>query len=256
LNNGSHDITALQSFGNQWRAIANENVNISESMMGQNPPSGTAWRQTQAILQESHSLFETMTENKGLAIEAMLREHIIPYLKTKMDTTDEISGILEKYQIEKIDSMFIPAEATRRVNNRIIEDILNKTPEDIANGNLYTPEQQQAEMAAEQQNVKAGLEQMGNQRFIAPSEIPSKTWKQVMKNFEWNVDVDVTGEGKDREAALTTLNTVFQTIAGMQGRPMTDEEKYVFNQILETVGTLSAVELPAKTAAPAPQPAL
>ena len=69
LNNTSHDITSLQNFGNQWKSLGNEIVGISDSMLGNNPPSGTAWRQTEALLQENHSLFEIMTENKGLSLE-------------------------------------------------------------------------------------------------------------------------------------------------------------------------------------------
>ena len=69
LANSSHDITSLQNFAIQWKSLGNEINGVSESMLGNNPPSGTAWRQTEALLQESHSLFEIMTENKGLAIE-------------------------------------------------------------------------------------------------------------------------------------------------------------------------------------------
>ena len=72
ISNSSHDITSLQNFATQWKTLGNEITGVSESMMGVNPPSGTAWRQTQALLQESHSLFEIMTENKGLAIETMM----------------------------------------------------------------------------------------------------------------------------------------------------------------------------------------
>lgn len=62
------DITALQAYKADWQNVANQINGISESMQGESAPSGTAWRLVQAQLQESHSLFELMTENKGLAI--------------------------------------------------------------------------------------------------------------------------------------------------------------------------------------------
>jgi len=74
LNNSSHDITQMQNYGQMWKSLGNEITGISEAMMGSTPKSGTAWRQTEAILSESHDLFELMTENKGLHIEEMMRK--------------------------------------------------------------------------------------------------------------------------------------------------------------------------------------
>jgi hypothetical protein len=232
LNNNSHDITSLQNFGSQWKSLGNEITGVSESMLGQNAPSGTAWRQTEALLQESHSLFEIMTENKGLALENMMREYIIPYIKTKMDTTDEISATLGEYDIARIEGIYVKYETIRRSNNTIKKAILSgQIPEQL------NPEEIQAE-------IKGELEQMGNQRFFKPSDIDDKTWKEVFKDLEWDVEVEITGESSDKQAVMTTLNTAFATLARMQGRPMTPEEKLVFNKLLSEAGSvISPIEL-------------
>ena len=240
--NSSHDITSLQSFGQQWESLGMKINGIAESMVSQ-AKSGTAWRQTQAELQEAHSLFELMTENKGLALEEIMRKYFIPFLKKKMDTTKEISAILEGHKIEKLDSMFVPAEASRIVNKRIIDNILAKTPEDLQKGDLFTPEQQQEQVAGEQEAIQNSLSQLGNQRFIKPSDIKDETWANVLKNFEWEVDVDITGENKDTQAILATLNTTLQTIASLQGQPMPDDMKVIFNKILNLTGAISPLEL-------------
>ena len=54
LNNKA-DISAIMSFKADWQAVGSQINGISEAMQGQNAPSGTAWRQVQALLQESHS---------------------------------------------------------------------------------------------------------------------------------------------------------------------------------------------------------
>ena len=255
LNNSSHDIGALQSFGQQWEVQANKIDGISEAMAGQSAKSGTAWRQTQAELQESHSLFELMTENKGLGIDNMLRVFIIPHLKKKMDTADEISGILDEYQIKKIDSMFVPAEATRRINKEITNDILNKTPEDLEKGNLFTPEMQGERIAGEQEAIQNTLNTFENQRFIKPSDVDDKTWKEVLKDFEWDLDIEITGENKDTQAVMTTLTTIFQTIAGMGGQPMSPDMKLVLNKILSETGAVSPLEMNQASNEPMPMQA-
>src|SRR5690606_26856531 len=77
VNTMSVDITSLQNYATQWQAIGNEITVASDPMRGVSPKSGTAWRQTEAVLQESHSLFELMTESKGLSLEYILREYVL-----------------------------------------------------------------------------------------------------------------------------------------------------------------------------------
>lgn len=253
LQNNSHDIASLQNFGNQWKALSNEIVGISESMKGETAPSGTPWRQIDALLQESHSLFELMTENKGLHIEDMLREYIIPHLKKKMDTTKEVSATLESYDINRIDSMYIKNFALKHANKEIIRRILNdENP---------TPEEQQSIISEHETNLRSGLSSMGNHRFFAPDDVGDKTWKEVFKDLEWDVEVDITGEASTAKDDLTTLSTVFQTIAdpAKQAVLNTPAGKLLFNKILMKAGGVSPLEIafqpPAPIAAPtAPAP--
>ena len=234
LNNKA-DTTPLHNQVAMWKSSGNETVSISESMFGLNPPAGTAWRQTEALLRESHSLFELMRENKGLAIERILRKFVIPFLKTKMDNADEISSILDEQQITELDSMYVPNEAIRRTNNKIKQTILN--------GGIVNPEEIPVFKQQQTQQVQNELNQMGNQRFIKPSEIPTVTWKKLLKDFEWEIEVDITGESVDTQAALETLNTVLKFLVSLGGREMTPQEKIVFNKILFASGELSPLEL-------------
>ena len=237
--NTSHDISALQAYGQQWQAQGNQAVGISEAMLGAAPKSGTAWRQTEALLQENHSLFELMTENKGLDIENMFTNFVIPYIKKKMDTTEEIAATLESYQIKQIDSRYVPNEAVKRFNQIVKEHILSgKTP--------------QANLEEIKATVQEEQNAFGNQRFIKPSDIPTKTWKEILKDFAWNMEVDVTGEQKDTQAVMTTLSTVMQTLAT---NPMVLNDpnmKLLFNRILEATGAVSPLEL--STLPQQPQP--
>ena len=229
LNNTSHDITALQSFGQQWQVLAQELTSTPDIMRGQNMPSGTAFRQAAIIQGESHSNFEIMTENKGLAIEEMMRLHIIPFLKKQMDTSKEVSATLEDYDITKIDSIYIPNEAVRRFNRKAVEAVVNRTE-------LPTLEQ-------EEQGVRQELGTLGNQRFFNPSEIVSKTWKEIFKDYEWEPIVEITDETIDKEPVLTTLSSVLQTLATNPQVLQDQNMKLLFNKILEETGRVSPVEL-------------
>lgn len=230
LNNKA-DITALQSFGSQWQVLAKEITSTPDAITGNTMPSGTAYRQVAILNQESHSLFEIMTENKGLAVEDMMRKYVIPYLKKQMDTSDEISATLDSHGVKQIDTMYITSEAIRRHNAKAAFEALNGLPV------------QGLDVEAEKANISNEMASQGSQRFIKPSDIPTKTWKEIFKNLEWDVEVEVTDEQSDKEAVMTTLTTVLQTIATNPAVLQDQNMRMLFNKILEATGAVSAVEL-------------
>lgn len=249
IANNSHDITSLQSMGANWKALGNEIVGISESMLGHAAPSGTAWRQVETLLNESHSLFDLMTQNKGLHVEDMMTHYIIPYLKTQMGNADEISTTLTDSDITNIDSKFIKNYAIRHVNKHILDTVLK--------GGMVTPQQQQDMTQQAQGQIKGQLAELGNQRFFKPSDIKDATWKEVFKDLEWDVKVDVTGENSNKDA-VTTLNTMLGTIAKNPAILQDPNARLIFNQILMETGVVSPLELSTAAAQPPvapPQPA-
>lgn len=227
--NNSHDITSLQSFGNQWKELAQEISSTPDILRGENMPSGTAYRQAAIVQQESHSNFDMMIENKGLYLEQMLRQHIIPFLKKQMDTSEEISSILEEHEITTLDAIYIPAEAAKRFNRKLVEAVVNQ-------GELPNLEQQAIDVKQEQAIL-------GNQRFIKPSEVTTKEWKDVLEDFEWEVDIEITDENVDKQATMDTLNNVLQVIAQNPTILQDPNAKLIFNKILEETGRVSAIEL-------------
>lgn len=244
INNGSHDIVQSQNILSMWKALGQEITNTPDALMGQNAPSGTAWRQVEAIQQEAHSLFELMTENKGLDIEKMLRHYILPFLKRQLNNADEVSATLDTYGIERIDSMYIKNEAVRRANDKAIEAILN--------GEIAQPVEEA--IPGEQMKIQEELQSLGGQRFYKPSEV---SWKKEFENFEWDVEVDITGEAKDNQANMATLTTLYQSLLGDPSQQAI--AKMILGKILEMTGAVSPIELqtlPQSTQTPtqAPQP--
>lgn len=252
--NTETNIVPLQSAGSAWMAIANLIGGINEAMIS-TPKAGTAWRSLQAQLQEAHSLFELMRENKGLAVIKNLTKYVLPFFREQLDNTDEIIGILEDYQIKQIDAMYLPAEISRRTDRKKKDTILS--------GEIYTPEMEMADGQQIGQEVQSELQ--GNRRPISPSEVKDKTWKEVFSevNFE-NIDIDVTGEGKDFEGNSETFKSILGFLANLQGRPMTPQEELIFNKMLLNTRIVSPLELsftksnqqPQQTPAPMAQPAM
>lgn len=234
LANNSHDIESLQSFGNQWKSLGNEITGISEAMLGAAPKSGTAWRQTEALLQESYSLFELMTENRALYLEDLIREYVIPYIKKGLDTSKEVSAILEANDIEWLDSKFIKNYSNKEANRIIKQKLLD--------GEDVTQEQQQEIMNSINNDVQQSLKDMGNQRFIKPDSVTDKTWKEQFKDMEWDLEIDITGENKDYQSALATLNTALQIMMN-PAFEQSPKAQMVVGEILKLTGTLSPLQI-------------
>jgi len=232
VNNQGHDITSIQAFMGQWRVLNQEITSTPDAIRGNAMPSGTAYRSVAIQQQEANSLFELMTENKGLAIEDMMREFVIPHLKTKLNTKDEVLATLDDSAIAEIDALFIPKQAVINYNKRSIDEL-------IAGGipAPFNPGQEQAQ-------VKAALAPLGNKRSFTSEDID---WKKALSDLKWeNIKVEVTNENKDKQAVMETLTTLYQTLA------QTDPAKAntILNAIMVETGAISPLQLQSSTASP------
>lgn len=238
-----NDVSTLQSVMQQWQTLSQDISATPDSIRGNNLPSGTPYSLGAILQNQALSLFEIMTENKGLYVEDMLRERIIPHIKSKhLSNSNEIVAELDDNNIQKIDAMYVPREAIKRYNNKVKSSILKgKVPKDISLQN-------------EQGQVQDELGNLGNQRFFKPSDITTVQWNNFFKDFEWTVDVQITGENSDKQATLTTLTTMLQTIAGNPAILQDPNARMLFNQILSEAGVLSPIQFSTASPAPAQNP--
>lgn len=226
--NNSHDVASLSNEGQSWQALGSQINGISEAMMGVAPKSGTAWRQTEALLQESYSLFEIMTENKGLDIENMLRTFILPFLMKKMNNDKEIMATLDMVGIKEIEERYVKYQAIRQSNAEKMNQILN--------GEIATPH----DLPGQEQKIKSSLQEQGNQRFFKPSEI---SWKEEFKGIDLDeVEIEITGEASDTKAILDTINKALSIVVN-PAYAQNKQAQYLVQKALTKSGFLSPVEI-------------
>lgn len=242
INNSKADVSAFLDFGQQWQAMAREITSTPEALRGETLPSGTPYSLGAYLGSQANSLFELFTENKGLHIEDMMREYVIPHIMKKMDTKDEVVAILDDHEITEIDSMFIPREAIRRYNTEAKRQLIE--------GEIPSPYQQDV---AESQ-VRQDMAALGNKRFFKPSELEGKTWKKALEGFEMRAVVEVTNEQSDKQAVLTTLSTVLQTIATNPLVLQDQNARMILNAILTETGRISPLQLTTASASSAAPP--
>jgi len=240
INNSKADIVALQNFGTQWQMLSRELTSTPDALRGTTMPSGTPYSLGALLAQNSSSLFEIMTENKALAIEDMMREFVLPFISKKLDTKDEIVAVLDEAGLSEIDNMYIPKQAAKEYNDEFKKSLLR--------GELPEPfNQQEAEGKIRQQ-----LAPLGNKRFIKPDELDEQTWKDALKDFNMKAVVEVSNENTDKQAVLTTLSTVLQSIASNPAILQDPNAKMVFSKILEQTSVISPMQLASTSNTPPP----
>ena len=237
--NNSHDITALQNDQTNWKGQGMEVTSTPDALRGNTMPSGTPAILAEQLAQQSSSLFEIMTENKGLAIEEMMTRFILPFLDKKMDTSEEIMATLSNEGIKEIDEMYIPNEAIRRYNEYAKETILS--------GGVPSPYSPQEA----QQQVMNELKPMGNKRSFKPSDIPTVTWKKLFAGFKKRAEVEVTNEMHDKRTLLSDLNATLANVVKMGD---VQNARLVLGKILEETSVMSPNELAQIQSAPQPLP--
>lgn len=244
LSNNSHDIAPLQNSKVDWQNLASEISSTPDSLRGVTPPSGTALGTVQITTQQGLSLFELMTENKGLALEEIWREFVIPNIKKQLDTKEEIVVSLDNMSIKQIDSLYIPNEAKKRYNEMAVEKVIEALETDDLSKVPASYDPNIGEQA-----VTKDMESLGNTRYFKPDELDAKTWKEVFKDFEWDVEIEVTNEQSDKQALLSNLNFTLGTLASLGD---IGNARMVLAKILEETDIFSPMELASVSQEPAP----
>ena len=101
----------------------------------------------------------------------------------------------------------------------------------------------------EEAAVRQELAPLGNQRFFTSDDM---NWDEVLKDLEWNLDINITNEQKDKQAILTTLSTVLQTISTNPQVLQDPNARMLFNEVLNTTGVFSPAKLSIAKIAPSP----
>ena len=101
----------------------------------------------------------------------------------------------------------------------------------------------------EEAAVRQELAPLGNQRFFTPDDV---NWNKVLEDLEWNLDINITNEQKDKQAVLATLSQVLQTVATNPQILQDPNARMLFNEILSTTGVFSPAKLSIAKAAPSP----
>ena len=235
--NDKPDISAQQNFQMMWQNIGRELTNTPNLTRGISQPQPLTYGLGQILNNNSNSLFEIMTENKGLSLEDQLKEYVVPKIRKQLKNKKEVLGILDAAGIDEIDAMYVPKQAIKNYNNRTAESMFSllegKEPSQVMS------ELQPFNQQAEEQGVRQELGKLGNKRSFVPDEAGEKQWDELFSDFEWgNIRVEITNENADKQAVMQTLATLYTTTA--QTDPV--KANLILSRIMTETGVFSQIE--------------
>jgi hypothetical protein len=217
LNNQSHDVPVMLNYLQLFKQQAREIGGSPESVTGQTMPSGTPYSLAAMLNQEAKGLFNMMTDNKGLHLEEMLRTYVIPHFKKTLKNTDELVAVLDGMELEEYDKLALPFKMQEEIMARL----------EVG----HIPTEQELMMAIDEQNAES------NVRVATPSKDKAKTWKEVFKDFEWDIDPEISGENRDKQAALVSLNSILDKMSVDPEAFSPEDRRKVMNMIINEVGS-------------------
>lgn len=241
------DIQSISGQREAWRGLAREINGVSEAMLGLAPKAGTPAAQTAMILRENYSLFELMVENKGnYVINDFMRDSILPYIKDKeLAHSDEIGEELEANDIDRIDSVFLKDAAIKKANKQMFTEI-NRNLDRIAAGKPVQPIDMQGMMQGNMDQMQESLKMMGNTRYFKPSEITDLMWQEQLKDFGWDMEIDMTGEESDIQEAYGAMADSLALIMN-PAYETNDDAKMLVRKMLSLKGAVSPIQFSARS---------
>lgn len=220
INNQPVNITAFENSLAMWDNTAKEISASFDSISGADNKSGTPFRLGLMLNQEAHSLHQYRKGKiGGQFLPEIYRDWILPEITKELSSGDsEFMATLSLDEMQQIAEQVI----TSAVNKAIVQKVLS--------GNIidYGEVEQMA------QSYKDVFFKKGNKKFF-------KIFQDELKDLPIDIEVNVTGEEKNKALIAEKLGAVFSQIA--QNPALLDDPRMakIFNQILEASG-LSPIE--------------
>jgi hypothetical protein len=190
INLSPSALPQIENMINLWDSQYNRASSTYDANTGEAPTAGTPYSQTALLNQVANSPFEYRREEMGIFQTEILNEWILPELKKRIVKEHNLVADYDDAELDLIDEVVANYEG----KNKAIEALLSPFAQPV------TPEQD----AQFRESVKTSLRKNGSKREI---KIP-----EGFLDVEGHITANVTGELKNKQAILQSLDSILKTI--------------------------------------------
>ncbi len=219
LDTTPRNITLFEKSVQSWEDHAKMMSSANESILGENPPSGTPFRLQELVTAESHSLHEYRKGKLATFFDEVYRDWIIPIIAKEVTQEREFLAELDMDELEEISEKVTESQTNKKIK------------ESILNGKVVLP----TDVEDFREGFRENFLKQGNKRFL-------KILKGEMKDAPMSVKINIVGKQKNVPAVTEKLVNIFRTIVAAPQVLDDPRMAKLFNEILENSG-LSPIEL-------------
>jgi len=204
------NITLFENSIRQWEDHARLMASANESILGEQPKSGTPFALQELVTAESHSLHDYRKGKISTFLEEIYRDWVIPKMAKEVVKGKEFMADLSLDELQKV-----AEEVTNYYTNKfVINEILDG-------------------------RIPEGVEQF-REKFKADFSKDSKKFLKILKD-EFNkspfgVKINIVGKQKYLAGMAYKLSNVFRTVVGNPQVLQDNNMAKLFNEILESSG--------------------
>lgn len=231
VNTTPVNLTVFENSVKEWEVHAQTMSAATDSILGEQPTSGTPFKLQELVTQESHSLHEYRKGKIATFLAEIYRDWLIPTFSRNVTKGMTFLAELELSELQEVADNLVTTEANKMIKEKIL------------NGQ----EVQNQDVQRFGQNVRDQFMKGGNKRFI-------EILKGEMADAPMDVEVNIAGKQKNLTQLTDKLTNVFRQIMAAPGILDDPRMAKIFNEILESSG-LSPVDFYQKPKPQENQPA-
>lgn len=187
-----------------------------DAVRGETPPSGQPYRLQALVAQQGGSHFDYRREEWGIFLQEVFYDWVFPYIEKRLIKQHILASDFTPEELAKLDESFANYEANKHAVDKVLS------------GEVFTQE----DYLSVNQQFKDFIGKGGKRRFI---DVP----KDYYKDMKAHLTIDVTGETKNKQAVMESLNSLMTSMLPMiqAGIVSPEDVKMVLNRIMEVSGS-------------------
>lgn len=188
LINGS--LPQFENMVGKWWTQYERATSSYDAVRGETPPSGQAYRLQALVSQTGASHFDYRREEWGIFLQELFYDWVFPYIQKKLTKSHILASDFSAEELKNLDEQYAKYSAS------------DLTKEKILNGEMITME----DYMSMQEQFTELVGKTGQRRFL---DVPEGYYKDM----KTKLTINVTGESKNKQASLESLNSIFTTIS-------------------------------------------
>ena len=196
----------------EWEAHAQKAGAANDSIMGENPNSGTPFKLQELVTQESKGLHIYRRGKYAKFIEEVYRDWILPFIVKEIKKDQEFLSDLSVEEMQTIGGIVAENQANKILNEKVL------------NGKTILPGEKEQII----EKIKLDFSK-NNKKFI-------KIIKDELKDIPLEIEINIVGKQHNLALQTDKLVNIFRQVASAP--QLLDDPRLakIFNQILESSG--------------------